>query len=249
MATDFHPRKQKTFQHFPNKECSPWSFLFSFLSWGLWITGALQSFSLRQEKETQTQTFGSGYPLVGWGSFLWRGGGRKVRYVPRNQGDQTFVAGYPGILPGYPGGARKVWEKKIVFNQFSFPTNIRKNPHAHKNKIGTSTPPLPKKPRPPLKGGILWASGFSSRKNQKMPGAHKIGAATSGPRIAGGNFMDITFFFLKHVLQTPSFGFTERICKHRHTSHLWLALGETLSRLCILGSTQPSRQTRWLVHE
>ena len=27
-----------------------------------------------------------------------------------------------------------------------------------------------------------------------MPGAHKIGAAVSGPRITGGNFMDITFF-------------------------------------------------------
>ena len=26
-----------------------------------------------------------------------------------------------------------------------------------------------------------------------MPGAHKIGAAISGPRIAGGNFMDVTF--------------------------------------------------------
>ena len=36
--------------------------------------------------------------------------------------------------------------------------------------------------------------GFSSRKNPKMPGAHKIGAAISGPRIAGGNFMDITLF-------------------------------------------------------
>ena len=28
--------------------------------------------------------------------------------------------------------------------------------------------------------------GFSSRKNPKMPGAHEIGAAVSGPRIAGG---------------------------------------------------------------
>ena len=27
-----------------------------------------------------------------------------------------------------------------------------------------------------------------------MPGAHKIGAAISGPRIADGNFMDITLF-------------------------------------------------------
>ena len=38
--------------------------------------------------------------------------------------------------------------------------------------------------------------GFSSRKSPKTPGAHKIGAAISGPRIAGGNFMDITFFLI-----------------------------------------------------
>ena len=70
---------------------------------------------------------------------------------------------------------------------------------AHKNKIGTSTPALSKKAQdpPPLKGGILWAWGFSSRKKQKMPGAHKIGAAISGPRITGGNFMDITLFLKK----------------------------------------------------
>ena len=49
-----------------------------------------------------------------------RGGGQKVRYVPRNQGNQTFLAGYPGILPGYPGGAREVWEKKVCVH-FSFP--------------------------------------------------------------------------------------------------------------------------------
>ena len=29
-----------------------------------------------------------------------------------------------------------------------------------------------------------------------MPGAHKIGAAISGPRIMGGNFMDITLFLI-----------------------------------------------------
>ena len=34
--------------------------------------------------------------------------------------------------------------------------------------------------------------GFSSRKSPKMPGAHKIGAAISGPRITGRNFMDTT---------------------------------------------------------
>ena len=78
-----------------------------------------------------------------------------------------------------------------------------KNPHAHKNRIGTSTPPSKKAKNPP-KGGILWAWGFSSRKNQKMPGAHKIGAAISGPRIAGANFMDITLFLIHPKIQIIS---------------------------------------------
>ena len=60
-------------------------------------------------------------------------------------------------------------------------------------KIKLALPPPSKKNRkPPLKGGILWALWFSCRKNQKMPGAQKIGAAISGPRIAGGNLMDTT---------------------------------------------------------
>ena len=41
-----------------------------------------------------------------------KGGGQKVRYVPRNTGKPFFLAGYPGILPGYAGSARKVCEKK-----------------------------------------------------------------------------------------------------------------------------------------
>ena len=57
---------------------------------------------------------------MGWGSSTWRGGDQKVRYVPRNPGNQTFLAGYPGILAGYPGSTRKVWEKN-VWVQFSSP--------------------------------------------------------------------------------------------------------------------------------
>ena len=54
----------------------------------------------REEKETQTQTFESGYFPVGWGSSTCSGGGQKVRYVPRNQGNQTFLAGFPRDFPG-----------------------------------------------------------------------------------------------------------------------------------------------------
>ena len=35
---------------------------------------------------------------------------------------------------------------------------------------------------------------FPAERTKKMPGAHKIGAAISGPRITGGNFMDTTLF-------------------------------------------------------
>ena len=63
--------------------------------------------------------------------------------------------------------------KKSIAIHLHLYCNTQKNPRTHKNKTGTSTPPLLKKPRTsPLKGGILWARGFSSRKNQKMPGAH-----------------------------------------------------------------------------
>ena len=65
-------------------------------------------------KGTLTQTFWSGYFPVGWGSSTWTGGGQKVNMSLEIRGNQTFWAGCPGILPGYPGGARKVWEKKSL---------------------------------------------------------------------------------------------------------------------------------------
>ena len=47
-----------------------------------------------------------------------KGWGPKVRYVPRNQGNQTFLAGYPGNLPGYPSGARKSLRKESLCSIF-----------------------------------------------------------------------------------------------------------------------------------
>ena len=75
--------------------------------------------------------------------------------------------------------------------------SIRKNPRAHTNKIGTSSPP-PQNPKytPPLKQGILYGHGFSCRTDAFFPGVHEIGAAISGPRIADKNFTD-TWIFLK----------------------------------------------------
>ena len=61
-----------------------------------------------RKKEPKPKLFGP--DIFGRGGGLPREGvgAKKFRYAPRNQGNQTFLAGYPGILPGYPGSARKV---------------------------------------------------------------------------------------------------------------------------------------------
>ena len=48
-----------------------------------------------------------------------KGWGPKSSVCPSKAGKSNFLAGYPGILLGYPGGTpqKKVWEKKkFVFN-------------------------------------------------------------------------------------------------------------------------------------
>ena len=60
----------------------------------------------------------------------------------------------------------------------------QKKSHTHKNKIGTSRPPPPKSP--PKKTRNFMGMELLLQKEQTIPGAHKIGAAISGPRIAGG---------------------------------------------------------------
>ena len=52
-------------------------------------------------------------------------GAKEVRYVPRNQGNQTFLAGYPRILLGYPRGLEKFEEKSLfVLNFGSLMTHL-----------------------------------------------------------------------------------------------------------------------------
>ena len=61
-----------------------------------------------KKKEPKPKLFGP--DVFRWdGVLLCEGvGGQKVLYVPRNPRKPNFLAGYPRILPGYPGGARKV---------------------------------------------------------------------------------------------------------------------------------------------
>ena len=63
---------------------------------------------------------------------------------------------------------------------------LRKIPAPIKIKSALPPPLSKKKTQPPSppKRGVLWAWGFSSKESPKIPGAHKIGAAISGPRIA-----------------------------------------------------------------
>ena len=56
-----------------------------------------------------------------------------------------------------------------------------------------------------------------------MPGAHKIGAAISGPRIVGGNFMDITLFLIKGKIVSALFR-TLALC--RTFSHSFQSFSE-----------------------
>ena len=92
----------------------------------------------------------------------------------------------PMLTPRFPAGACRndFW---TCFKQ--------KNPRAHKNKISTSPAPQ-SKITPPLKRGILWTWRFCCRKNTEILGAHKIGAAISGPRIADKNFTDTRMFLI-----------------------------------------------------
>ena len=107
----------------------------------------------------------------------WTGNGRDV----------------PQFGLGHPRTSARRWSssKNLILENFRFLvlSLVKKNPRAHRNKIGTPPTPNLKNPKyPPLKRGILWTWRFSCREKAKIPGAHKIGAPISGPRIAGKTF-------------------------------------------------------------
>ena len=70
--------------------------------------------------------WGGGLPREGVGAKKFEmslGGSQKVRDVPRNQGNLSFWAGYPRILPGYFGGCPKSLRKKVCV-QFLAPMQM-----------------------------------------------------------------------------------------------------------------------------
>ena len=72
-----------------------------------------------------------------------------------------------------------------------------------------------------------------------MPGAHKIGAAISGPRIAGGNFMDITLFLT--LVNIPLAQHIRHVCRRvSETQPRLFSKRKTAVHLHIFLSTLPS---------
>ena len=84
------------------------------------------------------------------------------------------------IAPEKPQNSQKMSRTTFgTFRQVSRGTDslalLQKNPRTHKIKSAI----------PPSQNEEFYGHGFSCRKNACFPGAHKIGAATSGPRIVG----------------------------------------------------------------
>ena len=76
-------------------------------------------------------------------------------------------------------------------NFFGFRSQFQKNPHAHKNKIGASTP-ASKNPRPlPLKQGTIWTWGFPAEEPKKCQAPKKLVQPLPAPELRGEKNKDM----------------------------------------------------------
>ena len=86
-----------------------------------------------------------------WGRGLpYEGVGAKKFGMPLETREIKLLAGYPGILLGYPGGARKVWEKKSLCS-ILVPYNLTSGSVLHPNPLtlGQKEKSLLRKPDSP----------------------------------------------------------------------------------------------------
>ena len=100
-------------------------------------------------------------------------------------------------------GGGEVWlgmhtpdQKHLCLKYFNFLQELRFLSVLLWNKQGPFFRKIPTPiqiPPPFLKKRTLWAWRFSFAERAKMPGAHKIGATISGPRIVGEEMADIRF--------------------------------------------------------
>ena len=111
FCAPYAPRKGKYSQCSSHLYCSTAPICIAALfgkSWWLWSPGC--SAKTRDTQNNSRRKFFSGTEnkhkpkllspdIFRWGRGLSHegGGGQKVRYVPRNQGNETFWAGYPGF--------------------------------------------------------------------------------------------------------------------------------------------------------
>ena len=135
-----------------------------------------------------------------------------VNRVKVASGFLGLAQAYTGVLQGLhedisrghrdcDGGFKMVCLFKLLRELHGEEGLYQKNPRTHKNKIGT--PPQKKT----LKGD---GDGFFPAERTHFPGAHKIGAAISGPRIADKQFCrheaDCTPTYVVGTVLQPSHG-------------------------------------------
>ena len=94
--------------------------------------------TIRQEKEHKPKLLVPDFFRWGGGLPRERGGGQKVRYVPRNPGKPNFLVGYPGIFAGMSWGRPRSWRRKkfvFMFWPLEKSPQITKNTHFRTSSV------------------------------------------------------------------------------------------------------------------
>ena len=92
--------------------------------------------------------------------------------------------------------ARRVRRETVPSHKCGYPALARVRKIRAPIKIKSALPPPPQTQIPPPKTRTFMDMGFFLQKERIFPGVHKIGAAISGPKLAGKNFTDTRIFLI-----------------------------------------------------